>query len=160
MKIPITDSIYLSEIVPADKAAYMKHFLDKDISENTLNIPFPYTEKDADDWIEQTAGITKKLGRTVQWAIREPSGALIGGIGFSDFPLGKTHKAELGYWIAKSYWGRGIASDTVKRVCEIGFSELKLTRLIAYVFKGNEASARVLPLFSNDSSHGLRVHSW
>lgn len=160
MKIPVTDTVYLSEIVPSDKAAFIEHLNEKEIYDKTLNIPYPYTETDADWWIENTAAITKKQGRPIQWAIREASGALIGGIGFSDLNVGKTHKAEIGYWIAKPYWGKGIATAAVRPVCGIGFSELKLSRLIAYVFTGNDASARVLENNAFTLEGTLRRHEF
>jgi hypothetical protein len=50
-RIQIRDGFYLSRIVRADKAAYMEHFTDPEVARNTLAIPFPYTEADADCWL-------------------------------------------------------------------------------------------------------------
>ena len=50
-RIQIRDGFYLSRIVGADKAAYMEHFTDPEVARNTLAIPFPYTEADADCWL-------------------------------------------------------------------------------------------------------------
>lgn len=144
MKIQITDEYYISDFVPDDKDAFLLHFKEKAITETTGAIPFPYTEKDADWWLAHIAEETRSQGRAVNWAIREASGGLIGAVGFSNFALGKSHKAELGYWLAKPYWGRGIMSGAVARACAVGFSEFKLVRITAPVFTFNPASAKVL----------------
>ena len=36
-----------------DKAAYLEHFADPEIAHNLLAIPFPYTEADADWWLDR-----------------------------------------------------------------------------------------------------------
>ena len=52
--------------------------------------------------------------------------------------------AELGYWLGRSFWGRGIASSAVRAVTEHAFGRFDLNRLHAGVFAWNPASARVL----------------
>ncbi len=49
MKIVVNDEIHLSEVRPSDKDALVSHLNDRDIYDRTLRIPFPYTEKDAND---------------------------------------------------------------------------------------------------------------
>lgn len=143
-KISVNSSIYISDITAADKPAYIEHLQERQIHDQTLNIPFPYTEADADWWINRVAEETQKQGRSVNWAIRNKEGALIGGIGFHDFRLGQSHKAELGYWLAKSYWGQGIMTDAAKKIAEFGLSEFGLSRITANVFDFNLGSTRVL----------------
>ncbi len=52
--------------------------------------------------------------------------------------------AELGYVLAKKYWGRGIATEAVKIALESGFTELGMSRIEAFVDPNNLASQRVL----------------
>jgi hypothetical protein len=57
----------------------MEHFTDPEIARNTLAIPFPYTESDAESWLkqcEENACDPEKI-----FAIREPAGYLVGAIG-------------------------------------------------------------------------------
>ena len=143
-RITVRDSIYISDITAADKPAYLEHLKEKQIYDQTLNIPYPYTEADADWWINHVAKTTLQQGRSVNWAIRRDDGFLIGGIGYHDFKLGKSHKAELGYWLAKPYWGQGIMTEAVKKIAAFGFEELSLVRITANVFHFNMGSARVL----------------
>ncbi len=52
--------------------------------------------------------------------------------------------AEIGYWIAESYWGKGIISKAIPTIVKYGFEELGLKRIYAHVFDFNEASKKVL----------------
>jgi RimJ/RimL family protein N-acetyltransferase len=144
MKWIVNDAVHLSEFDARDKAALIEHLNDQDIHAKLLRVPYPYTAGDADEWLEIVAKRTQQQGRPVNFAIRDRGGVLIGGCGYNDIDVGKSHKAELGYWLAKSRWGQGIMSDVVRRLCRYGFEELGLVKVTAHVFTGNPASARVL----------------
>lgn len=154
----IQNDFYLSEITDADKPAFIEHFKEKEIYNNTLRIPFPYTQEDADSWIEWTTTETKSLGRPINFAIRRRDGYLIGGIGFHGYDLDEPHRAELGYWLAKPYWKNGIMTEAVKSMCHYAFEELGLARLTAHVFHFNFGSARVLEKAGFQLEGYLRNH--
>ena len=65
-------------------------------------------------------------------------------VGFNGIEVGESHKAEIGYWLAKAFWGRGIMTAVVQRVCQHAFQEFGLVKIIAHVVTHNPASARVL----------------
>src|SRR4051794_27563576 len=144
MRIVVNDQVHLSEFRSTDKAALIEHLNDRDIYDRTLRIPFPYTDAAADEWLALVARITQQQGRPVQWATRSADDALIGGCGFDGFEVGKSHRAEVGYWLAKPFWGRGIMTAVVQRVCLHAFEEFGLAKITAHVFSHNPASARVL----------------
>jgi len=52
--------------------------------------------------------------------------------------------AEIGYWLGEQYWGKGYATDAVKKMVEFAFVELGLSRVYASVYDYNTASMRVL----------------
>ena len=158
MKIVMNDQVQLSEFRRSDKPALIEHLNDQDIYDRTLRIPFPYTEADADGWLGHVAGVTTQQGRPVQWAIRGADDAVIGGCGFDGFRVGKSHRAEVGYWLAKPYWGRGIMTAVVQQVCRIAFEELGLVKVTAHVFVHNPASARVLQKCGFQEEGFLRKH--
>ncbi len=56
----------------------------------------------------------------------------------------ETRDAELGYWIRRSEWGQGWATEAVRLACGYGFRSMRLHRIEALVLDGNAASARVL----------------
>lgn len=83
-------SLYsISDVKPTDKKAYLEHMLEKQIHNQTTNIPFPYTENDSEWWISHVQKQTVEQGKSVNWAIRNSSDYLIGGIGFHNFQIGK-----------------------------------------------------------------------
>ena len=53
-------------------------------------------------------------------------------------------KDEIGYWLARPYWNKGIMTKVVNKLCEIGFGKFGLMRIEATVFIHNAASCRVL----------------
>jgi [ribosomal protein S5]-alanine N-acetyltransferase len=158
MKISVTDQIYLTEIQSSDKAALVEHLAEKEIYDRTLRIPYPYTEAEADKWLAIVAESTKLHGQPTSWAIRETNGSLIGCIGYEGVEIGKSHRAEIGYWIAKPFWGRGIMTAVVERACSFGFSEFRLTKIVAHTFAANDASSRVLEKCGFQLEGYLRKH--
>jgi [ribosomal protein S5]-alanine N-acetyltransferase len=158
MKIAVNDQVHLSEFRASDKDALVGHLNERDIYDRTLRIPFPYTEAGADEWLALVVKITEQQGQPVHWAIRSADDALIGGCGFDGFQVGKSHRAEVGYWLAKPYWGRGIMTAVVQRVCRHAFEEFGLVKITAHVFPHNPASARVLEKCGFQQEGLLRKH--
>jgi RimJ/RimL family protein N-acetyltransferase len=158
MKIFVNDRIHLAEIRSQDKVAYLEHLKEKEIYDHTLRIPFPYTEADADQWLALVAKSTQEHGQPVNWAICNEADALIGGIGFEGLTIGTSHRAEIGYWLAKPYWGRGIMTAVVKKACAYAFAEWNLVKITAHVFTTNPASARVLEKCGFEREGYLKKH--
>ena len=144
MKIVVNNQVHLSEFRSSDKPALVANLNDRDIYERTLRLPFPYTDANADEWLALNTKITQQQGQPVNFAIRTGDDSLIGGCGFDGFQIGQSHRAEIGYWLAKPWWGRGIMSAVVQRVCQHAFEEFWLVKITAHVFTHNPASARVL----------------
>jgi RimJ/RimL family protein N-acetyltransferase len=157
MQLVVNDQVQLSEFRASDKDALVEYLNDRDIYDRTLRIPFPYTDATADEWLALVAEVTKQQGRPVQWAVRNAA-ALIGGCGFDGFQVGKSHRAEIGYWLAKPFWGRGIMTAVVQRVCRHAFEEFRLAKITAHVFPHNSASARVLGKCGFREEGFLRKH--
>jgi [ribosomal protein S5]-alanine N-acetyltransferase len=58
---------------------------------------------------------------------------------------GKTEgEAVLGFTLARSYWGRGLATEAGDVFVRFGFGELGLSRIVSVVEAGNLASLHVL----------------
>jgi RimJ/RimL family protein N-acetyltransferase len=157
MRIRVTDDIHLSELQPSDQAAVVEHLKVKEIYDLTLRIPYPYTEADFQAWLNIVVDMTARHGRPVHWAIRIGEGTLIGGCGF-DIQPGQAHRAEIGYWLARPYWGRGIMTAVVRSLCALAFAEYGLVKLTAHVFAENAPSARVLEKCGFEQEGYLRKH--
>lgn len=144
MHIDVGNGIRLTQFRRTDKDALIEHLSERDIYDRTLRIPHPYTSADADRWLDSVEEAAERTGRSIQWAIRDETEKLIGGIGLDGFLGSQPHRVEIGYWLAKPFWGRGITSAVVKAVCQHAFDELGLVKITAHVFSFNDASARIL----------------
>lgn len=101
--------------------------------------PHPYTESDADSWLERLA----RSSNPTHWAI-EVEGAAAGGIGIDPGEGIYAKNAVFGYWLGEPYWGRGIMTAAVRTTVEYVFGHFDLARLVSPVFEWNPASMRVL----------------
>jgi [ribosomal protein S5]-alanine N-acetyltransferase len=153
MRIDVNEQVHLSEFRTTDAPALVEHLHDRDIYERTLRIPYPYTATDAEQWLAMT---TAALAPPVHFAIRNLDERLIGGCGLDGMAAGE--RAEVGYWLAKPYWGRGIMTAIVRRLCRHAFDELALGKIMAHVFVHNPASARVLEKCGFQQGGYLRQH--
>ena len=99
----------------------------------------PYTRANAEAWVALHAGVSP----VVDFAVCDDTGP-IGGIGFQTFTNELRHSAAIGYWLGRPFWGRGIMSAAVKAMTDYGFESLGLSRIYARVYRGNDASTRVL----------------
>ncbi len=51
---------------------------------------------------------------------------------------------EVNYLVAKSFWGRGLATEAAQSILNYGFEELNLERLVAIAHPANVPSRRVM----------------
>lgn len=52
--------------------------------------------------------------------------------------------AELGYWVTRAHWHRGIATEAARAVLAHGFATLGLRSITSGSFEANRGSGRVL----------------
>ena len=141
--LSINKEYFLSPPEERDVPFYLEFLNDKEISERTLTIPFPYTERDARLYLEFCVNKKKEFGREMSWIIRNGKGELCGGISWHGKYPNQPHREEVGYWLARPYWNRGVMSNALERFCEYGFSECGYHRIEAPIFDFNHASQRV-----------------
>lgn len=144
MEIVVDNEIYLSQVNKVDIERLCIYLNDKDIYDRTLMIPYPYTIKDAEWWVLFVEESKFNNGRLTNWAIRDRNSMLIGGIGFHLKYGLDSHRDEIGYWLAKPYWNKGIMTKVVKKICQVGFEDFNLVRIEAVVFESNTPSCKVL----------------
>ena len=114
----------------------------KDFSNNTLNLPYPYTKDSGEFWLNLAKNGLKNKD-TYIFAIRDKnSKKIIGGIGLH---LDSKHlKSEVGYWIGKDFWGQGLVTEALKKIIEFGFKDLQLNKIYATHFPHNPASGKIM----------------
>ena len=124
-----------------DLSSLVKHANDPDIAGNLMDtFPHPYTEAAGRAFLEMRA--TEKPAKVLAIVVR---GDACGAVGMH--PQGDVYRrnAELGYWIAREHWGKGIMTEAVKRMVGHTFVSFpEIHRLFARPFGRNRASQRVL----------------
>ena len=101
--------------------------------------PHPYTLALAQHWVER--GQVDFGGDN--WAIAFDDEA-VGGCGLQQGEGGTRCNVEIGYWLGQAHWGRGVATELVRVLCEQALTRPEVTRIFAPVHADNPASMRVL----------------
>ena len=101
--------------------------------------PHPYTRQHAREFIR---AIRQRAPETT-FAIAV-DGQAVGSVGFVLHPDVERVSAEVGYWLAEPFWGRGITTDALAGVTRYAIETHGLTRVYALPFAWNAASCRVL----------------
>jgi RimJ/RimL family protein N-acetyltransferase len=148
-----TDRLILRPFRLADASDVQRLAGDRAVAATTLPIPHPYEDGMAEDWIRSQ----KDKDSEIVFAITHAEESyLIGAIGLNvdnDF-----EHAELGYWIGKSYWRQGYATEAARAVLRYGFDMLSLHRIHSHHFAGNPASGRVMQKIGMTREGLLRQH--
>ena len=119
---------------------------DRELHRWLENLPDPYTEQDAVDFIARAPRAWAEDVEHVFAITDEGDGRLLGMIGLHDLrhldhPAGGI--GEVGYWVAAAERGRGVAAAAVRLVCRYGFDELRLARIEWQAEVGNWGSRAV-----------------
>jgi RimJ/RimL family protein N-acetyltransferase len=143
-----TERLILRELKPTDAEAIFHYLSDPEVTQ--------YLDTQPHQTVEQTQRLVNFLaslfekGEGFRWGIVKKTGnsgqgadVVIGTCGYHAWV--KFHlRAEIGYELAREYWGQGIMSEAIKAILAFGFDELGLNRVEAMVLVGNVASARFL----------------
>lgn len=141
MKLPTAiQGCVLRPWAVADKLSLVANANNRNVWRNLADVfPHPYTEADADQWIQ----FTGSPGRSINLAI-EFEGAAVGGIGARAGEGIFVRTAQFGYWLGEPYWGRGIVTAAGRAMLENLREDARFARLEAPVFEWNPSSMRVL----------------
>jgi ribosomal-protein-alanine N-acetyltransferase len=96
----------------------------------------------------------------LSWAVTlKESGRVVGLFGFHFWD--KYHRrAEIGYDLARAYWGQGFASEAVRAILRFGFERMNLHRVYAGTIADNHESVRLLERIGFQREGTSRQHSW
>ena len=100
--------------------------------------PYPYTGDDGRAWLARAVDESDRA-----WAL-EIDGQAVGGVSLHPGSDVHRHSAELGYWLGRRYWGRGIMTAVIRAFADPAMEVFRLHRLHAAIYANNPASMRVL----------------
>ena len=104
-------------------------------------LPYPYTQRDAEDYIHAMLSADEDSSFAFAVTVED---RCIGSIGA--FRQGNIHgrTAELGYYLAEEYWGRGLMTQAIGQLCRWVFAHTGILRIYAEPFSYNIGSCRAL----------------
>ena len=152
----LTDRLCLRPFYLADASDVQRLAGDERISATTLNLPHPYPDGLAADWIlshEENLFVQKSLVLAI--SLRS-NGQLAGAVGLT--LKRELDNAELGYWIAVKFWNNGYATEAAFAITTYGFDHLNLHKIYANHFADNAASGRVMQKIGMIHEGFLREH--
>jgi [ribosomal protein S5]-alanine N-acetyltransferase len=131
----------LRPLVPEDAASIARHADDEGVWRNLFEgFPRPYTMAHAEVWCGEEH---RKPAYGHVWAI-DVSGQAVGCCSVRQDAGGLRCNAEVGYWIGRAHWGRGIASEALALLTAWAWAQRpEVTRLYAPIFAWNAGSQAV-----------------
>lgn len=134
---PLTPRLQLRRPVETDAASIIAIAGDWEVARRLARVPHPYTQEHFRFFLNSV------VPGEPTWAIvlRQTS-ELIGVIGLA--PNDDGQSGELGYYIARPFWGQGIATEAARAIVRIGFDVFRYVKLTSGYHADNPASGRVL----------------
>lgn len=134
--------LLLRRMEVSDSHSLFKIWSDPDVSK-FMNISSFTHEAQAKEMIQLLEELTQ-ASKAIRFSMIElKSNEIIGTCGFNSIDF-ENAKAEIGYDIAKAYWGNGYAPEGISAILNYGFETLKLNRIEAKVEPANVNSIKVL----------------
>ncbi|WP_425996914.1 GNAT family N-acetyltransferase [Caulobacter sp. DWR1-3-2b1] len=112
---------------------------DSDIARMTTRMPWPYGRTDAEDFVGRCQAQDRRRDNT--FAIELEDEGVIGVLGLFTPPSGHL---EIGYWVGKPFWGRGLATEACQGALDWAKREWRKKLVVAGHFADNPASGQVL----------------
>lgn len=133
-------NVTLREALESDAPSFAEHANDYEIAKMVATMPHPYTLKDAYAFLAKIKDQQEtNKGHSL---IIIYDGNFAGTVGWF---TNEENVLEIGYWIARKYWGCGIAPKAVALILDVIRSDLPdETEVLAQYMDENPASARVL----------------
>ncbi|MCA6362026.1 MAG: GNAT family N-acetyltransferase [Bacteroidetes bacterium] len=136
-----TDSIQLRPWRESDLGNLLKYANNINIATNLTNgFPHPYPREKGEEMI---AKVTKADPPNILAITLNDE--FIGSIGLHLQPDIFFRNAELGYWVAEPFWGRGFGTQAITQITAYGFAHwAEIERIFARPFGSNIGSQRAL----------------
>jgi [ribosomal protein S5]-alanine N-acetyltransferase len=134
-------SYHLRPWAQSDLDSLVKYANNFNIAKNlTDKFPFPYTVEAGQNFISYATN----ADNTATIFCIEIDGEAAGGIGVHPMEDVFRKNAELGYWLAEPFWGRGIMTKCLNEMKDYAFANFDITRLFARPYGSNVASQKLL----------------
>lgn len=138
-----TPRLRLRCIEPADWPAFAAMNADPQVMEW---LPKPLTREESDATAVRMATAFAQFGYG-KWALQigsHPEFIGYAGLAPTDFDAPFTPAVEIGWRLARPYWGQGYATEAARAAVDFAFHQLKLEKIVSFTVPGNQRSLRVM----------------
>jgi RimJ/RimL family protein N-acetyltransferase len=137
-----TRRLVLRPLRDGDAAAIFALFNDWEVVRFLSAPPWPYTRKDAEDYVRATlAPDSEEIAFAITF-----EGKLIGSIGVREKPASNLQDGagpNIGYWLGKHFWGAGCMTEALRALVTHVFTLTPAEAIYCGAFADNIASLRV-----------------
>ncbi|KGP83424.1 MULTISPECIES: GNAT family N-acetyltransferase [unclassified Paenibacillus] len=137
-----TERLHLRKMKVSDSSSLFTVWSDPDVTK-FMNVRCFTDVEQAKEMINLLDDLSRDRKAIRFTIIKKESNEIIGSCGYNSLDFDNL-KAEIGYDLAKSSWGRGYASEAVSSLVDHAFSSLKLNRVEAKVDPENVSSIKLL----------------
>ena len=125
-----------------------------------LGTGVPWPEERVREFVNRQCENWERDGFCLWKLLPKERDALIGICGLQRLPEGPD--VEIGWWLAPTYWGQGLATESARQALAYGFEVANLERIVAIAQSANRDSLRVMEKlgmrFEREALHkGVRV---
>lgn len=148
-----TDRLYLRPAWAEDARAVFAGIAEWDIVRNLSRVPWPYDLAHAEQFVARDPD-PKGAGFLI---FRRGDDALVGSVGFG-YWFGEDRDPELGYWVARAFWGQGLAAEAACAALDLAFEAYRYPRVSAGHFVDNPNSGAVLRKLGFRATGAVKLH--
>ncbi|MGI2328387.1 GNAT family N-acetyltransferase [Planococcus sp. YIM B11945] len=137
-----TERLYLRTVVEEDARSMMVYLSDPEVMKYYGLDPFEHIEEALSEVVWYQSIFKDQTG--MRWAITlKGQDEMIGSCGFLNHSS-KNHRADIGYELAKSHWGKGLMHEALAAVIQYGFEQWQLQRIQALIEPPNSSSIKTV----------------
>lgn len=119
---------------------------DKGVTGMTATLPYPYLTNDAEAFVrklERRNGEDNGVSLAITLRRDRDFAGVIALNPKTEGPVAND-EAEIGYWLGRPFWGKGLATEAARALIDYGFETLRLQAIHATCHVMNAASRNVL----------------
>jgi RimJ/RimL family protein N-acetyltransferase len=102
----------------------------------------PWPETRVREWASRQVTHFEKYGFCFWKLIHKETGEMIGFCGLQ--PLENTQEIEIGWWLARAWWGQGYATEAAHEALRDAFERAGLERIVSIAMRENIASTHIM----------------
>lgn len=136
-----TERLFLSTWQPSDCIAFRPIATDVEVM-RYITGGVPWTDERIQSFVNRQVEMFSERGFCRWKLLLKPAQEMIGfcGVGF----WGDNLELEIGWWLARPHWGRGLATEAARAALRDAFERRGLDRIISIARPANTASTRIM----------------